>query len=163
MSRSQAMRVLAMLLGLFGFSGNAAEPQLQPGPASVESIGRALVEAVGTSEAVILLYAQFDEGMVATAIRYVPTGGAVISDIADQPDALHDALSAAWETVRAQMQPEPWREMIYVVDNGQVSVTLLYPEQIDPGRTLHEKVEAESERLFPGLPHVADLTPDPGR
>jgi len=149
--------LLALLLGWFAAPAAASQLELHPSPDAVEAIGHALLEAVGRTDAVILLYAVVDEGMTATAIRYVPDGAAAVHDIAEQPDRLAAALADAWRAARAGMPSSAWREMIYVVDHGRVRVTLLYPEEVDVERTFHEKIEEQVERLFPGLPHVSDL------
>lgn len=153
------MKIFASLLALFGASASAAQPAPAPPIAAVSDemseryndVGIAAVEVVGDPAAKILVYAEFRPGQSGMFIRYQPPGAAAVKQVADVAP-VEDATYRLWRFSCDSAPQGCWRGMVYLVDNGKVTVRLLYEGQVDEEKPLWEKSEELEKEFFPGLP-----------
>lgn len=115
----------------------AAQPAGAPSTQSVQSIGLALQEAAGTAEAKFVLYAYFDDSNSIVTIRHVLAGSTEI-----KPLFLAQGSIDLPRLYRELGSPDGIMEMIYVLDHGRLDMILRYPDQIPPGTTSRQRMEA---------------------
>jgi hypothetical protein len=151
------MKILALLLALLGAASAAAQPAPPTAAASEEmseyyhDVGVAAVELAGDPAAKVLVYAEFSAGQSGMAVRYQLPGGTVIKQVLDVA-SVEEATYRLWRFSCDNAPQGCWRGMVYLVDDGKVTVRLLYDGQVDEDKPLWEKSEALEKKFFPGLP-----------
>jgi hypothetical protein len=120
-------------------------------------VGVAAVEIAGDETAKILVYAEFQRGASAMIVRYQPKGSTVVKQVRDD-FPVEEALYRLWSFTCENDEAACWDAIVYVVDDGKVTVRLLYGDQVDPDKSLLDKGRLLLGEFFPGLP-VEPLRP----
>jgi hypothetical protein len=107
---------------------------------------------VGDPTALILVYAEFQPDMSGHFLRYQLRGESVVRQAVDAR-SVEEAMSRLWQFTCEQSPAQCWRGIHYLVDDGAVTIRLLYDEQVDD-RALWEKDVEVTGEYFPGLPVV---------
>lgn len=130
----------------------------QLGPA-LERVGEAALDSAGDADASLILYAELDDDMIQTFMRYRLPGEPCLRCTAEFDEAT-DAIRDAWELSRAAGGRQTWRAIVYRVVDRTMHVDLLYDEHVDDRLTLYDKEERLLARHFPGVEVIPD-EPDP--
>lgn len=130
-------------IGVAFASTGSATAQVQPSPESINEIGHAMVEAAGTSDARILLYAEVSGSNLLFETRYVADGDGTVRRAAPSDNTLLESIANAWRHAHSQMGNDAWRVLIYRLDHGRVNVRVLYSRDFDSNISFDDRYAAE--------------------
>ncbi len=114
----------------------------------LNEIGNLLVEDADYPLAATLLHAEVDSNMVAPSI---------FKDLEDQILYRRDYAKLTYPLLDLWEESEPdkrWREMEYVLRDGQFTVTFTYPDEIDPEEDSLDRRDRIVRRHFGDKPIV---------
>ena len=126
------------------------EPKPYPSPERINQIGHLLLRNEGVENSKLLLFAEFDDDWMGADIRLLPDGATQLRQ-AFPGQEMTDVLMNTWEEARDGLGEGAWRGLMYVLDHGQVDITLLYPEELGTVDDHIKNLNGAFARIFPGL------------
>lgn len=118
----------------------------------LQRIGRQLLLTFGDdSGGRLLLYADAADGTSSPAI-FGKSGGGTTVQMRFAPEELVDLVYTCWGEWREQPNHREWRVMAYLVDGDDLTIELIYPDQISDPADLDDPAfrQRKVEKYFPG-------------
>jgi hypothetical protein len=113
-------------------------------------IGQSAANMASDMAGKLLVYAEAEVGVIAADILYVDTSGSVRFRFA--PAAMQELIYSFWEAWKRQAGNSEWRTMSYLIHDGQFSIDLAYPDQIDPDEGISDRRPAVINQHFGDAP-----------
>ena len=115
-----------------------------------QRIGGAALAACPEAVEKLLLYAEVEDG-VSSADLFFQLHGESVVRFRFAPSELRDLVVEFWETGEGPAGPGSWAAFSFVVEGGQFSVNLIYPEQFVADEGLAERRPRAIAACFPGM------------
>jgi hypothetical protein len=118
-------------------------------PDHIQRIGIALREQCPPEAKRHLLYAEVEDGVIASAVFFQMDGE--IAHFRYPSAKLEDLVYEFWETGNESIPARSWRAIEYSLIGVKFDISLAYAEQFIPHEGQHDRRPRVLQRHFPGL------------
>jgi len=103
-----------------------------------QDIGREALSAATALGGRLLLYSEVELGVASADLFYVEEGSDLVR-LRFAPSSLRRQVYALWEEWKTHTGNREWRAMSYVIDGGEFTIDLTYPDQLIPNEDLSDR------------------------
>ena len=118
-------------------------------PTIYQQIGAEILSSLGDNMHKVLLYSEVEDGVISADLFFQPSSNHSVS-FRFAPDSIKSLIYTFWSSGEESVQPNSWRILQYIVENGKFAVDLSYPDQLDHSEDLSDRRPRALANHFPG-------------
>jgi hypothetical protein len=112
-----------------------------------QEIGQELLATVSDLQGKLLVYAEVQEGVIADSL-FFERGNEHVVTFKFLTDKLQDLIYSLWEKWKSQPNESEWRAISYLLQDGNFTIDLTYPDQINSEEDQSERRPAINKKYF---------------